>query len=155
MKGKRIYAKALQLAYEQPDNLKGPYELLLKAIKVGNADAAYAVSSWYYFGKYLSKDLTKAVELLQLAAEQHHPKACLHLAMCHEKGEGTKKDEAKAFEYYLCGALTGDKECMQEVGRFYWYGLGSIQKIKKLLESGLISVGVYPSNESVKKIKVA
>lgn len=132
MKGERIYKKALAQAYDSPEELTRIYALLERAMKLGNADATFAIASWYYFGKYFQVDYRKAFKFLKIAAEKHHSEACLRLAQCYEKGEGVKSNVVKAFGWYLRGALIGNTECMQEVGRFYWYGLGNVQQNKQI-----------------------
>ena len=46
------------------------------------------------------------------------------LAVCLEKGEGTKKN-TKAFELYLRAAIRGFKHAIVEVGRCYYWGIGT------------------------------
>ncbi len=132
MKGEKIYKKALALAYKSPEELKSTYDLLEKAMKLGNADAIVAISSWYWFGKYLKMNRRKAVKLLRIAAKENHREACYRLATCYEDGEVIKKNEAKAFKWYLRGALAGDKSSIQEIGRFYWHGLGGVKSNKSV-----------------------
>ena len=118
------YEKALRLAKKKnPDN-KRVFDLLNKAIKEDCGEASYALATWYLFGEYVEKDLSKAVMLLQKAAKHNIANACFDLALSYETGQGIDQDFTKAFQFYLRGALYGDCDCFAQVGRCYQQGIG-------------------------------
>lgn len=133
MIGDRIYNSALKEANGKNYNVKSVLLKLNKAIDLGNPKASYALGSWYLHGKNVSKDYSKAIDLLKLSAAKNNSDACYDLAVCFEKGAGVKKDKVQAFKYYLKAALYGDVQSNYEVGRCYYYGIG-IAKDKHLAD---------------------
>ncbi|MCP4048786.1 MAG: sel1 repeat family protein [Gammaproteobacteria bacterium] len=62
------------------------------------APAQYRLGEMYYFEKGgLPRDLGMAVELFNVAAQQHDPDALMNLAMLAGTGEGVPQDTEKAF----------------------------------------------------------
>jgi TPR repeat protein len=122
MKGDKLYKKALKAA--EINNNKKAFELLNKSIAHGNPKALYAIGTWYLHGKYVDKDITKAIKYLFSSASAKNPDAFYDLAVCYEEGIGLEKNEDKAFEYYLQASLRGDKQSIYEIGRCYYYGIG-------------------------------
>lgn len=110
LKGKRGIARALAAVQHGSEN--------------GDASAAYALATWYLFGKYVKKDHAKAVTLLKLAAKQNISEALFDLAVSYEEGAGTRKNEKKAYELYLRASIWGDEQAIAEVGRCLFYGIG-------------------------------
>ena len=65
-------------------------------------------------GKGVTKDLTKAAEWYQKAAEQGLGSAQYQLGRCYEGGHGVTKDLTKAAEWYQKAADKGyDKKLLQ------------------------------------------
>jgi TPR repeat protein len=74
------------------------------------APAQYRLGEMYYFEKGgLSRNLVKAVELFNEAAEQHDPDALMNLAMLAGTGEGVPHDTEKAF-FWIREALQNGNE---------------------------------------------
>jgi TPR repeat protein len=121
------YQRALKLAYRskrQPT--REVYELLLAADKDGDAHATYALATWYLFGnRFCKKDLRRATQMLERAAEADIAAAAYDLAVSLEKGKGIKKSLKKAFRRYVQAALLGDAQSHHEVGRMYYHGIGT------------------------------
>ncbi|MDR1346717.1 MAG: sel1 repeat family protein [Bacteroidales bacterium] len=132
-KGDRLYNKATKLALQDEYNSKEVIELLVTAIeKYRNGKAAYALATWYFFGKHMRKNYKKAFDLIQIAVEQEPSQlSCYNIAVSYESGKGTVKNLEKAFHYYLLSALYGYKPAVLEVGRCFYYGIG-IAKNKEL-----------------------
>lgn len=122
--GDLIVKKALSEAKKKKADLRQVYQLLERAAFKGNAEALYAIGTWYLHGKYLKKNASIAVQYFLKSIEKNHPSAFYDLAVCFEKGVGVKKNKAKAFENYLNAALLGDRQSLYEVGRCYYYGIG-------------------------------
>lgn len=129
-KGDKIYSKALIEAQKPSGDLNYVFGLLQKAIALNNPKAKYALGTWYLHGKFVKKDVKKAVEYLVDAAEENIKDALYDLAVCYEKGVGVKKDLFKAFQMYLKASLQGEKQSLYEVGRCYYYGLGIERNLK-------------------------
>ena len=124
MKGVKLYNKAVSLAQGKNPNLKEVFNLLMQSFDLGNYKAAYALATWYLFGKLVNRDYKKACYYLSFAIKGNLPEAYYDLAVCYEGGKGVKKNTHQAFLYYLKAALLGDNEAKSEVCRCYYYGIG-------------------------------
>ena len=122
-KGDKLYYKALRFS-EVSEEWAQLHEMLMEAYIKGSAKAAYALGTWYLFGRYVKKNYKRAVDLLEYAANEDVPLACYDLGVCYETGKGVAKDTQTAFKLYLKAALLGDKKSYQSVGRCYYYGIG-------------------------------
>src|SRR5262249_52403691 len=71
-------------------------ELLRLAADAGNAEAQYALATFYKEGTGVPKDLDKAVRLLQAAALADNVDAEVEYAIALYNGTGTPKNEAAA-----------------------------------------------------------
>ncbi len=124
MKGDNLYRDALKEASKDDPDIENVLKLLTLAIKKGNASASYAMATWYLHGKFVTKNLKKAIDFFKIASEQNLSSALFDLAVCYEIGVGVKRNFKKSFELYLRAALAGDKQANYEVGRCYYYGIG-------------------------------
>lgn len=125
-KGDKLYDKALKIALQEDYNFKEIISLLNESIeKYHNAKAAYALATWYLFGKHVRKNYIKAFNLLEKSIEWEPNKdAYFDIAICYEMGKGTKKDFKKAFHFYLLAAFYGNIKAKYEIGRCFYYGIG-------------------------------
>lgn len=126
MVSSKDYELALREARRKRPNPSKAYQLLLRAHRKGDARAAYALGTWYLFGRkgVVEKNLSKAVALLRQAADAEHPDALYDLAVCYAKGVGVRRSDRKAVVLYLRAALRGEKQSAYELGRCYWHGAG-------------------------------
>lgn len=122
MKGDRLYKKALYEA--ETNNNEEAFKLLNRASRQKNPKACYALGTWYLHGKYVKKDLKKAIDYLLLSAKGKYPDAFYDLGICYERGVGMEKNLDKAFESYLQASIRGNKQAFYEVGRCYYYAIG-------------------------------
>ncbi|MDE2481072.1 MAG: sel1 repeat family protein [bacterium] len=124
--GSQTYAKALRNAQGDQPDWEAVLRLLDRAIDEGSAEAMYAKATWYLAGKdpHISKNIAKAMVLLRKAASGGVASAMFDLAVSYETGVGVKKNEKKAFEFYLRAALNMDEDAVGEVGRCYYHGIG-------------------------------
>jgi len=86
---------------------------------------SYNSRRWEMHGKEkrgVPKDLTKAIELYTLSANQGNSRAQCNLGVCYENGYGVPKDLTKAIELFTLSANQGDanSQC----------NLGSLQDLK-------------------------
>src|SRR5438046_919900 len=102
-----------EMEKESPD-LKVAYQLLEKSAQLENAEALYAIGTWYLFGRFVDKDPSKAVEYFLEAIKGNNSSAYYDLGVCYEEGTGVDQDEEAAFECYLNAALLGDKQSLYE-----------------------------------------
>jgi len=112
-----------EMQREQP-NLQIVFNLLNQSADKGNAEAKYAIGTWYLHGRFEEKNPFLAVEYFLNSIAGNNSNAYFDLAVCYENGEGVKKSLKKAFECYLNAALLGDSQAIYEVGRCYHYGIG-------------------------------
>ena len=126
MKTSKYYDQALVVSQSAEPDFPRALRLLNRAYKQGDHRAAYALGTWYLYGKgdLVAKDLAKAAQLLREAAESDNADAAYDLAVSYEKGMGVRKSEKKAALLYLKAALLGDKQSIYHVGRCYQHGLG-------------------------------
>lgn len=122
-----LYRKALREASKKRPDMVQVRSLLELAQKGGDADAAYALGTWFLHGKHVPKDYRKAVTLLRQAVAGNVANALYDLAVCYEKGAGIKRSPKRALEYYLRAALRGEAQSVYEVGRCFYYGIGTIK----------------------------
>lgn len=73
-------------------------------------------------GKAQNMDMAKAS--FRIAAEQGFDRAQMNLASMYRQ-EG---DMVNALKYYQMGADQGQRECMKNVGYFYYEGVGGVEK---------------------------
>ncbi len=119
------YRKALRIARQEGAKYEKVFELLEQSMKMGSADATYAVATWYLHGTHVAPDIVKGTNLLKRAVRMGNSSACFDLASSFERGLGVTKDTAKAFDLYLEAALRGDQSAYREVARCYWHGIGT------------------------------
>lgn len=133
-KGKTLYEKATKELNKKKPNVALAMEDMGKAADLGNGYAIYTIGTWFFHGlNGLIQNRKKGVDHWKTAALQNIHEAFFDLGVSHEMGLGATKNEGKAFNYYLQAAICGDAQAHQEVGRFYYYGIG----IKKDKETGL------------------
>ena len=125
--GDALYKIALAGARKKHPDYPKVIAKLQNAIKRGNPDAAYALATWYLWGKepYIQPDHKAAVRLLRVAVEAGNSDAMWDLAVCYDNGHGVRISVSKAFELYLGAALRGDAPATMEISRRYYWGDGT------------------------------
>ena len=120
-------------AYAELTRPNSDFETGLSLIKAAVADgdpmAEYALSTLYLDGRepHIAVDKQKGIALLKSAAAANVADAQFELAICYERGEGVRKDDRLAFEWYLRAALRGNAQSVWEVGRCHYFGIGVAQ----------------------------
>ncbi|RKO84886.1 hypothetical protein BDK51DRAFT_22087 [Blyttiomyces helicus] len=71
----------------------------------------------------LPTDRDKAFTLYNGASKQSHPTATYRTAVCFEVGAGTKRDHARALQFYRKAAALGDTSAMYKLGMILLNGL--------------------------------
>ena len=127
--GESLYEVALAEARKKHPEYPKVIATLREATEKGNPDAAYALASWYLWGKkpHIKPDHKVAVRLLRTAVAAGNSDAMWDLAVCYDNGNGVRISEKKAFELYLRAALRGDARSTMELARRYYWGSGTRQ----------------------------
>ena len=96
-------------------------------------DAQFMLAELYGRGEYgLKVNHGKAFALYCAASKQGHPASTYRVAVCYEMGAGTKKDPARAIQFYRKAAAAGDKLAMHKYALMLLYGhLGMKRNIKE------------------------
>ena len=119
------------------DSSREVIENALKLIKSlggnGYAKAYFELGNFYCNGNYLPKDLEKAAEFTELAAEQGHIKAQSNLGAFYAQGLGIEKDFDKAMYWSKRAAEQGNSEAQNNLGGFYAQGIGVEKNITKAI----------------------
>ena len=83
--------------------------MIQKRADAGDPVAMFDLGQQYRFGKYgLKKDVTRAVELYERAAELGSKVAHFALGSLYEEGVDVEKDTIKATRHYEAAAMSGD-----------------------------------------------
>ena len=94
---------------------------------MGHPMASYALGTWYLhgYGEAIDCDFVKGGRLPKAWCERRHTgRAPTILPRARRGGRRGRRDDATAFEYYLCAALRGDAVSVNSVGTCYFYGIG-------------------------------
>lgn len=96
-------------------------------------DAQFLLAELYGRGEYgLKVNHGKAFALYFAASKQGHPASTYRVAVCYEMGAGTKKDAARAIQFYRKAAAAGDPLAMHKYALMLLYGhLGMKRNIKE------------------------
>ena len=95
-----------------------------EACKKGNGGACVALGGLYYYGKGVSKDYTRAVELYKKACEMGDGLGCNNLGVMYEDGKGVSKDYTRARKLYKKACEMGDGWGCKNLGVMYEDGKG-------------------------------
>jgi hypothetical protein len=98
------------------------------------AAAQFHLGVQYEDGRGVPKDLGKAAELYQQAANQGHAGAQYNLGLLYEHGAGVAKDLGKAVELYQQAADYGDADAQNHLGLLYEDGQGVPKDLVKATE---------------------
>ncbi|MEM7362260.1 MAG: tetratricopeptide repeat protein [Bacteroidota bacterium] len=120
------YTVARKLWNKGSSDKRKMLRFLKKAVEAQDPRAYYALGTWYLYGSsVLKKDIVKAVQLLEKAAEANVREAVRNLSLHYEEGKIVQKNTQRAHELFLQAALLGDSEMVYEVARTYCYGIGT------------------------------
>ncbi|KXL48459.1 hypothetical protein M433DRAFT_63189 [Acidomyces richmondensis BFW] len=97
------------------------YKRVKKLVTAGYPEAQFYLADCYGQGLLgLEPDTKEAFNLYQAAAKQNHAQAAYRTAVCcemgPEEGGGTRKDLAKALQWYRRAAALGETAAMYKVG---------------------------------------
>ena len=85
----------------------------------------------YDEGKYISRDINKAIHYYSLAANQNYPQAQFNLGLIYHEGKYISRDINKAIHYYSLAANQNDPQAQFILGILYFEGIFIPKNIKK------------------------
>jgi TPR repeat protein len=100
----------------------------------GNTQAQHHLGYMYQFGIGTVKNLKKAFEYYEKAANQGYAHSQYNLGIMYYGGTGTSKNLEKAFEYYEKAANQGHAHSQNRLGYMYQFGIGKEKNLEKSLE---------------------
>ena len=100
-------------AYDYDYRTPEPYsEELVKKAEAGDAEAQFALSTYYYVGDRFTngatQDYKEAVKWLTKSAEQGNAYAQMMLGACYMEGNGITKNEKEAVKWFTKSAEQGN-----------------------------------------------
>jgi TPR repeat protein len=109
------------------------HKIVKKLVAGGSPEAMFYLADCYGQGRLgLQVDTKEAFNLYQSAAKAGHAASAYRTAVCcemgHEEGGGTRKDPAKAVQWYRRAAVLGDTPAMYKMGMILLKGLLGQQK---------------------------
>ena len=143
-----------------------------KRMKLNDAVAFHTMGKKYENGHWrLSKDLNKALELHNQAAELGHPDAHFSMGIAYHGGYGIEKDMSKAVHHYklasiggherarhMLGCLdlsTGNIDCIKHFIIAAKSGYEeSMKKVEEVYKAGLVEKDEYASTLSAYQVSV-
>ena len=133
----------VQAVMERPSLNFSLLEIATERYKSGKIDSAIQIGEYlcaqqyplaqesmgvlYLTGKGVARDVNRAFELLQSAAEQRAGISDYYVGLLYANGVGVTKDEKKAIEYISRAAQAGIPEGIGQLGLMYLMGQGTTQ----------------------------
>ena len=100
-----------------PDYNSEAIAMVQKRVDAGDPKAIYQLGNDYCLGRYgLEKDVSRAVELYERAAELGLKGAHFSLGVLHDEGTDVEKDIAKAIRHYEAAAMSGHVAARHNLG---------------------------------------
>ena len=93
----------------------------------------YDLGVAYFKGKYISKDINKAIHFFSLSANQNNPVAQLDLGMIYKEGRYVSRDIDKAIHYYSLAANQNFPQAQFNLGMIYNEGKYVTRDINKAI----------------------
>jgi TPR repeat, SEL1 subfamily protein len=106
---------------------------LERAALLGSEKAMYELATFYSEGKWVRKDMSKAIEYYKGAANKNYPQALYELGMCYLNGKGIEKDFQIGQDMLKRAAKLGNKESL-----IFLTKIGIIQREKNSLFISII-----------------
>ena len=123
------YVQAMKEAKSAKADPEKIFNLLQNAARKNDVQAICGLATWYYYGRYVNKDLKIALKLARRAALLGSAEAMHYVAVMTERGEGLPEDATMAFNYYTAAAILGDKAAIYEVSRMLRLGVGTSKNL--------------------------
>jgi TPR repeat protein len=119
----RSYDVALKEAYLKRPNWSRVMKVLARAHRGRDARASYALGVLYYFGDHVEVDVRRGLKLIQVGAKRGSLDAQFFIGVALELGwHGWKRNDRRAFSYYIGAGSMGHKFAALSVARCYRNG---------------------------------
>ena len=131
-----LYALAMAYLFGwdvEADEDRG-YELLEKAVDLGNTDAMALMVRLYMQDEYQGIDNERAAELSVIAAKDGIPEAQLYAGLAYMDGIHVPQDYKEAARYLTLAANQGDQEARTALAYLYENGFGVAKDESKALK---------------------
>lgn len=121
-------ADAKTTAKNRERYINDAYRIVKRLVANGSPDATFYLADCYGSGSLgLEPNAKEAFHLYTSAAKTGHPQAAYRVAVCcelgQEEGGGTRRDHAKAVQFYKRAATLGDGPAMFKMGMILLKGL--------------------------------
>lgn len=126
------HLSAFTFPYSATDQ-KFQRDLVLKSYDLTKATDQITLGERYLNGNVVEKDVKKAVELFEKAANQNNDIGMLKLATCYKNGIGVEQDNARALSLFEKSANKGNTDAMIAVSDMYAEGVGVSKDESKAL----------------------
>ncbi len=93
----------------------------------GDAKAQYQLANMYMDGKGVEQNITKAIQLYELSADQDYNEAQQYLGVIYDKERGASRDDVKARKWYCLAAKGGSSVAQFNCAVFLIQGRGGAQ----------------------------
>jgi hypothetical protein len=122
-----------------PQDFARAAQLFRIAADAGNADAQYALATFYKEGRGVAKDLNEAARLLEAASLADHLEAQVEYAIVLFNGTGVTKNEQAAIALFRKAARRGSPVAQNRLARILAAGLGTTADPVEAVKWHLIS----------------
>jgi len=106
-------------------------ERLHEKAESGHDISQFKLGCLYFQGNKVKKDIPKAIQLLEDAANNNNIDSQKFLAFSYQSGSVLSKDTSKAFEWFKRAAWHEDPEAQFQLGICYLNGTGTKQNLTK------------------------
>jgi len=110
-------------------------DCIMKAVEQEYPRAYYEIGVLYHSGKYPfyqnEMDSYEAVRWYKAAAEKGYSTAHNALGRCFQLGNGTSRNQKKAFYHYRSAAIQNHPEAQNNLGLLYFLGKGAKQSFRQ------------------------
>ncbi|MBL8720254.1 MAG: sel1 repeat family protein [Myxococcales bacterium] len=121
------YDEALQLARSEARGWpRVVFPLLVRAARLGDPRAVYALGTWYLHGKrpVVERDLPRGTRMLLRAARAGVPDAQYDIGVSYSRGVGVRESASEAAAWFRKAARNGDVRAQVALARCYDDGDG-------------------------------
>ncbi|GBC07811.1 hypothetical protein RclHR1_07700004 [Rhizophagus clarus] len=150
--------KIQQIIYEQIFQLNQNEDNFVYWLKNNQNEAKYnwLLGLFYYYNILnddTGDDVIKAFRLFSKASESNLPIAQVYLAYCYNEGYGTKKNEYKAFNWYI-KSVESKEENKNFIGHFYLKYCIGIRNYEKSIHLNKESIKNGKTRDILRKKKI-
>lgn len=100
-------------------NFEKAYNLFLEKASIGDSESMDFISSYYYFGIVVEKDLKKYIDWLIKAANAGNSSSMYYLGYAYQEGEGVNKDINLAIKWYEKASKKGEPYASHNLAFYY------------------------------------